>query len=254
MTGQLLFQPVIRAVDDNGLPLSGAQLRFYETGTTTPTPVYSNDCLETPLANPVVADSGGLFAPIFLDPSVTYRAQLLDGTGALISDMDPINGPVAIADGAVTAAMLAAGAVAGSLGYTPLNKGGDTATNLTLAFSAYAANSAGYLGAPINEQDASYAFAAADAGKMVRADITAAATYTLNARVFPASGGAAILVRNSPTSTASLSIAPGSGVSIYGAGGTTTKTWTLAPGGLATLIMETTSATNLWVISGAGLS
>jgi hypothetical protein len=266
MAGLLLAQPVLRAIDDNGDPMPGATMQFYVTGTTTPTPVYSSATLGTALANPVVADSGGLFPPMWLDPTVTYRVQLYSSAGVLIQDIDPASESVVEATQAqvntgtatgvyVSPAKLAAWTgLAGALGYTPLNKAGDTATNLLLAFTAPAYNSAGYLGCPINEQDANYTFQASDAGKMVRANVTAATTYTLNAGVFWSAGGAAIVVRNSPFSTASLTIACGTGVSIYGAGGTTNKNWTLAPGGLATLIMETNSASNAWVISGAGLS
>ena len=68
MAGLLLAQPVLRAMDANGVPMAGAQLQFYLTGTTTPTPVYSSATLSTPLSNPVVADSGGLFAPDLARP------------------------------------------------------------------------------------------------------------------------------------------------------------------------------------------
>ena len=252
MTGTLLHEPVIRAVDDAGAPLSGALLQFYESGTTTPQAVYGDQGLDAPLSNPVVADAGGLFPPIFLDPAVTYRAQLLNSAGTLILDMDPINAVQVIADASVTAAMLAAGAAAANLGFEPVDSAGDTATNLQLAFTAYSQTSAGYLGTPINEQDGNYTLLASDAGKMVRCGITAAMTYTLNAGVFQP--GTVILIRNAVSSSATLTIAQGAGITIYGAGGSTAKNWALAPGGLATLIMETTAAANVWVISGSGLS
>ena len=76
MSGNLLSAPVLRATDANGEPISGALLQFFLTTTTTPTPVYTSASLGTPLSNPVEADGGGLFPPIFLDPTVTYRAQL----------------------------------------------------------------------------------------------------------------------------------------------------------------------------------
>ncbi len=182
MSGVLLFPPVFRAVDASGEPINGAGLQFYLTGTTTPTPVYTDDTRGTPLSNPVIADSGGLFAPIYLDPAVTYRAQLLDAASTIIADVDPIAGTVVAATQAqvnagvatgvyVTPATLAAWTgLPTALGFTPVNKAGDTATNLALAFTALLANSAGYLGAPVNEQDANYVLALSDAGKMVRAN------------------------------------------------------------------------------------
>jgi hypothetical protein len=251
MTGQLLLQPVIRAVDDNGLPLSGARLQFYETGTTTPAAVYSSAGLGTPLANPVVADSGGLFAPIFLDPAVTYRAQLLTSAGALVADMDPINGAPTINAGEVTAAMLASGAAAGNLGYTPLNKAGDTATNLLIAATSLASTSAGYLGAPVNEQDASYTLVLSDAGKMVRTNNGSASTITIppsSSVAWPV--GAAIVLRNAGAGT--VTVTRGAGVILIGAGTNTNKDWTLAAYGMATIIRD--AGNDSWVISGVGLS
>jgi len=250
MTGQLLHDPVIRAVDDNGVPLSGAQLRFYVTGTTTPQAVYSDATLDTPLANPVVADSGGLFVPIFLNPAETYRAQLLNSAGTLIADMDPINGSQTPANGSITAAMLAAGAAAGNLGFAPLNRAGDTATNLLIANNALSTTSAGYLGAPVNEEDGAYSFVLTDAGKMVRGNNASPMAYTIppNSSVaFPV--GTAIVVRNVGAGT--ITITRGAGVTLLLAGGSTSKEVALAQWGMATLIQETA---NNWVISGTGIS
>jgi len=262
MTGILLPAPCLRAVDDNGAPIAGAQLQFYLTGTTTPASVYTDDTLGTPLSNPVIADSAGLFVPIFMDPTVTYRGQLLDATGSLTIDMDPLPAAASPATQAQVNAGTASGVyvepstlagwtgVAAALGYTPLNKAGDTATNLVLANSALATASAGYLGCPVNEQDAAYAFVLADAGKMVRGNNGSSMNYTLpaNASVaFPV--GTAIVVRNVGAGT--ISIVPASGVTIELAGGATTGTVALAQYGLATMIQE---SANHWVVSGTGVT
>jgi hypothetical protein len=250
MTGTFLPAPVLRAVDASGDPISGAQLQFYLTGTTTPAAVYTSPALTTALSNPVVADAGGLFVPIYVDPTVTYRAQLLDASGNLIRDIDPVAAPVAIGSGAVTSSMLAAGAAVNNIGYTPLNKAGDTATNLLVQFTgSLAPYSAGYMCVPVNEQDGSYTLVQLDAGRMVRGYVTSAAAYTVPPNTFPL--GAAIVIRNAANSTAVITITRGSGVTIYGAGGSTNKDWALAAGGLATIITDTT---NTWVISGVGLS
>ena len=94
MTGILITNPTYRAVDANGVPMSGAQLQWYLTGTTTPSAVFTNATLATPLANPVISDSAGLFPPMFRDPTVTYRAQLLTSLGALVQDLDPVAAPL----------------------------------------------------------------------------------------------------------------------------------------------------------------
>jgi hypothetical protein len=262
MAGLLLAQPVLRAIDGNGAPMAGAQLQFYETGTTTPTPAYTSSSLGTALSNPVVADSGGLFAPIFLDPTVTYRVQLLTSAGVLVQDIDPAAESVVEATQAQVNAGVATGlyvspaklgawsGVAGALGYTPLNKAGDTATNLALAFTALSSASAGYLGLPVNEEDAAYAFVLSDAGKMVRGNSAAAMAWTIppnSAVAFPV--GAAIAVRNVGAGT--ITITRGSGVTLVLAGGSTSKDVALAQWGLATLIQE---AANSWVVAGNGIS
>ena len=94
MTGTLLPVPSLRAVDANGVPMSGALLQFYLTGTTTPTPVYTSATLGTPLSNPVVANSAGLFPAIYIDPTITYRAQLLTSGLSLVQDIDPVAAPL----------------------------------------------------------------------------------------------------------------------------------------------------------------
>jgi hypothetical protein len=198
----------------------------------------------------VVADSGGLFVPIFLNPTLIYRAQLLNGAGTLIADMDPINTAMTIAAGSVTATMLASGAAAGNLGFTPLNRAGDTATNLLIANSTIAATSAGYLGAPVNEEDGAYTFVLTDAGKMVRGNPSSAIAWTIppNSSVaFPL--GTTIVVRNVGAGT--ITLTRGTGVIQWIAGSGTSKDVALAQWGMATLIQE---AANAWVISGQGIS
>lgn len=63
----MLFTPRFQTEDANGVPYSGAKLYFYQSGTTTPITVYQDSAKATPHANPVVADSAGNFAEIFVD-------------------------------------------------------------------------------------------------------------------------------------------------------------------------------------------
>lgn len=80
-----------RATDSNSDPLSGAQWFFYATGTLTPQSVYTTSALSVAHPNPVVADAGGQFAPIYFDASLEYRGILKDADGTTIRDIDPIN-------------------------------------------------------------------------------------------------------------------------------------------------------------------
>ena len=250
MTGILLTEPVIRAVNANGAPISGAQLQFYTTGTTTPTPVYTSSTLGTPLSNPVVSDSGGLFVPIYLDPAVIYRAQLKDGGGVLIRDIDPVNAIFTVGANTVTNAMLQAGVALANLGYTPVNKAGDTATNLVIAPTVPAPATAGYLGTPVNNQNAVYSFVLADCGGMVRANSAGAIAWTIvpNATTaFPV--GTCIVVRSIGAGV--VTVTRGAGVTLTIAGSGTSKDVALAQWGEATLVQE---AANVWCIAGTGVA
>jgi hypothetical protein len=87
-----LFINPARATDTDGNPLPGAKLYFYLTGTTTPTDVYTTNAMGTAHANPVVADSAGLFPSIYLNPAIDYRAVLKDASGATtVYDTDPVH-------------------------------------------------------------------------------------------------------------------------------------------------------------------
>lgn len=50
----------------SGSPLSGGKKHVYAVGTTTALSLFSDDTLSTPAANPIVADSSGAFAGVFL--------------------------------------------------------------------------------------------------------------------------------------------------------------------------------------------
>lgn len=250
MSGTFLCMPVLRAVDATGAPLPGALLQFYVTGTTTPTNVYSSSTLETASSNPAVADFGGLFVPIWLDPAVTYRVQLQTSAGSVIRDIDPVAAPMTLANASVTAAMLQSGVAVANVGYTPLNKAGDTATNLVIASTALSTNSAGYLGLPVNEQDATYTFGLSDAGKLIRCNSASTVGYTvpLVASVnYPI--GTAITVRNAGAGT--LTLAPAAGATVAKAGSAPQASISLAQYALCTMIME---AANVWVFAGTGMT
>jgi hypothetical protein len=79
-----------QVLSNAGVPLSGAKLFFYTTGTLTPLNTYSNAGLSSLNANPVVADSNGRFGDIFLQDQ-TYRVILKDSTEATtFFDTDPV--------------------------------------------------------------------------------------------------------------------------------------------------------------------
>jgi len=69
-----------------GASLPGAKLYFYQTGTTTDQTVYTTAALSTGHSQPVVADSDGFFAAIYLDPdsTVDYTIVLKDSADVTI--------------------------------------------------------------------------------------------------------------------------------------------------------------------------
>lgn len=89
MSAAFVF-PVNRPVDTNGLTMSGAKAFFYTTETLAPADVYTTSDLSVAHANPVVADSGGLFPNIFLDPAIAYRMILKSVLNITIADVDPV--------------------------------------------------------------------------------------------------------------------------------------------------------------------
>lgn len=83
--------PRVKHVDSTGTPFAGAKLEFFLTGTSTNTDTYSDAALTTPNANPVVADSAGLFGIIYLDPSITYKSTLSDTADVVLYTEDPVS-------------------------------------------------------------------------------------------------------------------------------------------------------------------
>lgn len=91
-------------------PMSGGnaypacKLYFYATGTSTAVDVYSDSGLTTAHAWPVVADSGGVFAPIYVDAGTSYRVVLKSSGDVTLYDVDPF--PAAFDDAAAIGEIL----------------------------------------------------------------------------------------------------------------------------------------------------
>lgn len=80
----LFVLPKQVAVSGSGTPLPGALLYFFATTTSTPQNTYQDAALAVAHAHPVVADQNGVFAPIFLDPSLpNYRVRLESSAGVV---------------------------------------------------------------------------------------------------------------------------------------------------------------------------
>ena len=79
-----------RALDANGDPLNGAKLNFYIAGTSTRKDTYSDVALASANANPVVADSGGLFGPIYLGTGA-YKVVLTTSADVEVWSQDDVS-------------------------------------------------------------------------------------------------------------------------------------------------------------------
>jgi hypothetical protein len=71
--------------------LAGSKLYFYQTGTSTPQNVYTDEALSVAHSSPVVADGDGVFAPIYLDPTLPhYRVTHHTSADVLIYTVDDV--------------------------------------------------------------------------------------------------------------------------------------------------------------------
>lgn len=89
-------EPNVFEIDADGVPLAGAQLFFFASGTNTPQATYSDVALTIANQNPVIADANGRFGAIFLITSNAYQVQLWTApttdnpTGSQVWTQDPV--------------------------------------------------------------------------------------------------------------------------------------------------------------------
>jgi hypothetical protein len=80
-------------LDEDGNPIVGALVYFYQTGSTTPQAVYADVSLETPLTNPLVSDASGRLPKFYLNPaaSANYRVNITTADGVQIYQEDDVS-------------------------------------------------------------------------------------------------------------------------------------------------------------------
>lgn len=83
--------PYQTVIDASGVPIPGAFLYFYQSGTNNPLNTYSNAALTIPNSNPVQAASNGQFPAIFMQAQA-YKVVLTDALGDEIWTADPVIG------------------------------------------------------------------------------------------------------------------------------------------------------------------
>lgn len=87
----LFHSPAFIASDINGASINGSKLFFYESGTTNPANTFTDNALSVVHANPVVADSAGRFAAIYLQ-AIEYKVVWTDADDVTIKTWDPVHG------------------------------------------------------------------------------------------------------------------------------------------------------------------
>lgn len=97
--GLIIIPTYMPALDQNGRPLSGAKMQFYEDGTTIPAPVYQDLALTVLHANPVEANAAGAFPPIYASDQVIYTVVVMTRNNA---PLDSFAGVVATVTGGAT--------------------------------------------------------------------------------------------------------------------------------------------------------
>jgi hypothetical protein len=110
--GILFVEPQTKPLIPSATPAICAPLaqRFFSVSPgQTPANVYQDPYLVTPYSQPLIADQNGMFAAIFLDPSVLYRQRLLSAQGTLLQDVPVVNTqPLSVASSVLPAVITTA--------------------------------------------------------------------------------------------------------------------------------------------------
>jgi hypothetical protein len=157
-----VFPPGQRLTNSTtGAPLSGAVVKFFTAGTTTPKTVYADQDLTVALGTSITTDSlgyptsdGTTKSLVYTDTSA-YKARIETSAGVLIVEHDNVKGAVAAGTGEAAAATLATTVETKSTDYTVVaadqNKlfrgnvtGGDVILTMPSAAAATIANGWGF--------------------------------------------------------------------------------------------------------------
>lgn len=106
MSGTPFVAPRFIPVSSTGRPYPAARLYFYRAGTTTLATVYTNSALTVPAANPLTANSAGMFDAVYLDPDGgDVKAVLQDSRDVQLWSEDNISVAPSLTQAAVGAAL-----------------------------------------------------------------------------------------------------------------------------------------------------
>lgn len=103
--GTLAPSPVLQVSDSNGNPLPGAQLFTYQSGTSTPSPVFTDAALAVPYTNPAIANAGGFYYGIYMGASA-QKWILKDASGVTQWTVDPVTSTSLTSGGGIVGSVL----------------------------------------------------------------------------------------------------------------------------------------------------
>ena len=90
MAAELFHLPKAVPLSTSGALLAGALAEFFISGTTTQQNTFTDETLATPRDNPVEADGDGVFPPIYLDDTLSYKVDVTDSLGVSLPGY-PVN-------------------------------------------------------------------------------------------------------------------------------------------------------------------
>lgn len=89
MPGDVFLLPFRPGLTANAIPIVGARLEFYASGTSTPQAVFADEALTVPLGAVVIANSAGVWPSIYMDATKIYRVVMRDQDGEVLREVDP---------------------------------------------------------------------------------------------------------------------------------------------------------------------
>lgn len=178
----------------------------------------------------------------------------LNGTSPPIDGSADITWNFVINNGVVTGPKLSAGAAISNIGYTPVNRAGDTLQGEIInnwnPSSSLNARAVGFRGIPIRYIDTDWAFQLEDCGFMLRHGSSTGHVYGISPlSTIPYPEGYAVMIRN--VGSGNVLLYRGAGVSLYKDGSGTNADVTLSQWGKCLLIHE---GSNIWTVGGTGIS
>lgn len=252
--------PRVKPLDSNGLPQAGCYYCFFLTGTLTAANVYADGALSTPLSQPTpgsvnptggtVADSAGRFVVMYLDPTVTYRAQLYSAAGILLEDTDPYKVPgspnVSFGNGTAAAPGIAFSNFLSTGLYVPSSNSLGFATN-GLAAGSISQNQAWSLPAANGAATFTSAGASGFYAGVFNGNATSAESFGLQINAGTTSADVALLVQNQAAGATFLQV-NGDGSGQLGPNSTNKLSWSTAG---AFVMSAPTSGTTLDILGAA---